>query len=321
MQLNWTSSVIYKLLDNRVTRPIKHSIVRSLAVSAGPRAVLNLYYNLLSDEAKYRFQGRYAKMFRAHDSVALASGDWLVHFLDRDIRLPIRPSWSWLDWDVALSITGHDIEVKQTYAALINSPERPTLFLDVGANYGTHSVLFLSAGVPTIAFEPNRECFAYFQAVCQMNGLKGRWEQVAVGNKAGHIKLFYPTTETYLGSVSADVVSHMASSHKLLVEQVPIKRLDDYVLNCAQGETLIKIDVEGYENEVIQGASRLLKNYRPKIIFESIDAKARKQSYQLLADSGYRIYSLPWHPSATVAHLRIGDFVISEASNFIAIPR
>ena len=40
-----------------------------------------------------------------------------------------------------VSIVGHDIEVKETYAALIASDHRPTLFLDVGANYGLHSIL------------------------------------------------------------------------------------------------------------------------------------------------------------------------------------
>ena len=114
---------IEKLSENRFTRPIKRSIVRSIAAKNGLRSVLEGYYALLTDEAKSRFHARYSKIFRNH-SVALAPGEWVVDFVDRKILLPLRPSWSWLDWDTAISIVGHDIEVKQTYKAMVTSDER-----------------------------------------------------------------------------------------------------------------------------------------------------------------------------------------------------
>src|SRR3954453_3735677 len=135
-----------KLYDNRFTRPLESSIVRSIARRNRSRRILNHYYGLLGDPAKSRFHARYAKIFRDQDGGRLAPGDWIVHFSDKVIRLPLRSSSLWLDWDSAISIVGHDIEIKQTYAELVKSDERPALFLDVGANYGTHSILLLSAG-------------------------------------------------------------------------------------------------------------------------------------------------------------------------------
>jgi hypothetical protein len=182
------SSYIGKLSENRFTRPIKRHFMRLVAAKTAPRSLLNQYYSLLDDEAKSRFHARYAKIFR-NDGVSLAPGEWLIHFADQKIRLPLRPSWSWLDWDYAVSVLGHDIEVKKTYAALLKSNQRPALFLDVGANYGTHSVLFLSVGIPIIAFEPNQTCLSYFKTICELNGFAGRWERVAVGNGTGYVEL------------------------------------------------------------------------------------------------------------------------------------
>ena len=61
-----------------------------------------------------------------------------------------------VDWSNALAIVGHDIDVKTTYELLLSSQRPPEVFIDAGANFGTHSILFASQGIRTIAFEPNR---------------------------------------------------------------------------------------------------------------------------------------------------------------------
>ncbi len=312
---------IGKLSENRYTRPIKRSIVRSIATQDGPRTVLNQYYSLLGNEAKSRFHTRYSKIFRDDPGVQLAPGEWYINFMGRKILLPLRPSWSWLDWDTALSIIGHDIEVKQTYAALVMSDQRPAIFLDVGANYGMHSVIFLSVGIPVIAFEPNPSCFSHFQTVCELNGLTGRWEPVAIGNKAGSIELVYPEKETWLGSVSLDVVPMLKKSDGVVTKQVPLKKLDDYLGEIPRDEVLIKIDVEGFEAEIIEGASQLLRDCKPQLIFESNNAKSRRALHQLLGHCGYSVHPLPWHPFVASRLLDLDEFVTSASTNFIAIPR
>jgi len=311
---------IGKLIENRITRPIKHSIIRSIAANSGLRALLNQYYSLLSDEAKSRFHARYSRIFR-EPGVQLTAGEWCIQFLGRNIQLPLRPLWSWLDWDSALSIIGHDIEVKLTYAALIASDQRPTLFLDIGANYGTHSVLFLSAGIPVIAFEPNPSCHSYFQTICELNGLSGRWEQVAIGDGTGHIELVYPEKETWLGSVRMDVVPSLKNTGKVMTQRVPLHNLDYYLNDVPCDKVLIKVDVEGFEREVIRGASQLLQNCKPKIIFESNDVATRNDLFRLLQGAGYCVHPLPYRPSEISQFLRVDEFLSSTATNFIAVSR
>jgi len=304
-----------KLYDNRFTRPIRRSIVRRMASNRAPRWILNRYYRALSYEAKSLFHSRYSKIFRSGDT--LMPGEWMIEFLGRHVRLPLRSSLCWLDWDYALSILGHDADVKQTYEALIKSDQRPALFVDVGANYGTHSILFLAVGTPIIAFEPNPECYPHFQTVCGLNQLDGRWEQSALGKEPGQIDLVYPEKETWLGSTSGKVISRLRS-RAVAVKQVPIRMLDDYLDEMPDGEILLKLDVEGSEIEVLKGASRLLHSRAPKIIFESNDRETRLELFDLLTGFGYGIYLLPWGQLEETGTLRRDEFFQNHATNFMA---
>lgn len=307
-----------KLSENRFTIPTKRWIVRSIAAKRGPRAVLNRYYGMLDEEARSRFHARYAKIFMEHN-VPFAAGEWIIEFEGHSIRMPLRPWNSWLDWAVAVSIIGHDIEIVQTYSALIKSDQRPAIFLDVGANYGMHSTLFLSAGIPIIAFEPNPACYPHFQTRCELNGLSGRWEQFALSNESGNAELVYPENETWLGSLSHEVIPTLKNFGETIVREVPLRRLDDYFDEIPPGEVLVKIDVEGFELEVLQGATQILRERKPKLIFESNNVQGRHDLYRLLEQFSYSVHSLPWRPDAGSTYLAIDDFVASPVHNFIAV--
>jgi FkbM family methyltransferase len=321
-QLSW----YVEKLKNPI-QPIRRWTVRQIAAKKGPRAVLNLYYGMLGDKAKSRFERRYGQVFRAKglfgdQGAQLAPGEWTIRFNRRKIRLPLRPSWAWLDWETAVSAVGHDVEVIRTYEAIIRSEQRPSLFLDVGANYGMHSVLFLSAGIPVMAFEPNPTCFAHFKAMCELNRLPARrWEQVAIGNSPGEIELVYPEKESWLGSVSREIVPKLRERDaRVVTRRVPMKTLDDYLADVPKDNVLIALDVEGFEPEVILGAPRLLRQCRPKIIFESLDATSRPKLFELFMERGYSIHALPWRPGAASRPMSAIEFFTGAGVNFIALP-
>jgi FkbM family methyltransferase len=189
----------------------------------------------------------------------------------------------------------------------------------VGANYGTHSILFLSTGIPTIAFEPNSSCLPHFKAICELNDLAGRWEQVAIGGEAGELELVFPESETWLGSVSPRVVDRLKASGDFRSQRVPVRTLDSYLDVVRDRRALIKIDVEGFEIDVLRGGSRLLRECRPWIVFESNTVELRGEIADLLSSHDYAIFAMPWSPSAE--HLPLGaEFWSDGSTNFIAVP-
>ena len=142
---------VYRKLSWSQRRLALQSVLRFVVTNSVCRKCLNGVYRRLSWAKKRAFHGKFAKIFREHKST-IAGGSWTVEFADKLIEMPLRPEWLWLDWDSAVSICGHDVEVKETYSSLIQSSTRPEQFVDIGANYGTHSLLFLVHGIETITF-------------------------------------------------------------------------------------------------------------------------------------------------------------------------
>jgi len=226
----------------------------------------------------------------------------------------------WLNWDTAVSIVGHEIEIKETYLSMIDSPEAPELFLDIGANYGTHSLLFLIHNIKTITYEPNSSCHDYFRKVCELNNVRSRLEAVALGDSEGYVELSYPEKDTWLGTTDKSIAEKLATNQKLMKEIVEQKKIDDYLTEIGNHKTLIKIDTEGNEYNVLQGALITLQKNKPKIIFECRRDSDRKELFHLFSAHGYSIYNLPWIPNKIIQSIDYSQFVASMSSDFIAIP-
>ena len=297
-----------------------------LMVASGPlRRLLNRHHLNLTDDERRQFHWLYGKMFTRwlfHRLMRGPAGRWTVRFMNRDIVMPLDRASLWLDWDVALAITGHDNEVKQAYADLLSDDAPPELFFDVGANYGSHSILFRSAGVPVIAIEPNTMCFGFCKMVCDLNGFAlPQWEQVAIGDHRGEVDLVYPGRENWLGSISPAVARTIGKTREMTHHIVPLRPLDDYIGQAIGKRLLIKIDVEGFELEVLRGASRILADVRPRIIFESNDTQSRLPLHELLTSHDFSVHALPWRRGdRQPAAMTVEAFRQSRATNFMATP-
>ncbi|HXI69421.1 MAG TPA: FkbM family methyltransferase [Verrucomicrobiae bacterium] len=125
------------------------------------------------------------------------------------------------------------------------------LFLDIGANIGSYTVLAAKvAGANCLALEPVPETFAKLKRNLRVNDLGARVEalQCAAGSSPASL------------SFSADqdttnrVVDENYPGKKI---RVPVQRLDDLL---AQRTALVwKVDVEGFERDVLSGASQALR--------------------------------------------------------------
>lgn len=295
------------------------SLVRTLVNFPATRPLLAAYCNALSPASRERFHGRYATLFR-HSGFSFGSATWTVRFRNTPIRLPLRREQAWTDWVNALSILGHDVDVKTTYDFLLATQPPPDVFLDVGANFGINSVLLASLGIPTVAFEPNAKCRDYFTAACALNGLDVEWQAVAMGDRTGEVDLVFPDDATWLGSIDTQVIDSLkGDTGPVSRQRVPLQRLDDYVDRFAGKRLLIKIDVEGSETRVLHGATALLRQSQATVIFESNDRSMRAGLLSYLVAQGYDVFALPYAARPTDTPLDAARFSTSDAANFMAL--
>jgi hypothetical protein len=168
-------------VHRRLARRTRVKLERAALSSGMVRSAANWCYNFTNDAGRMAIYRRSAKIFRDVPAT-FDSGQWYVDVPPFRLRMPLRKEHAWLEWDSALAVLGHDQEVKKFYATLLGSRYRPDVFIDIGANYGVHSALFLSAGVKIVAFEPNPRCVDYFERVKELNGFREtRWEPIALG--------------------------------------------------------------------------------------------------------------------------------------------
>lgn len=160
------------------------------------------------------------------------------------------------------------------------------LFVDVGANAGSYTVLASGAvGARTVAFEPVPETVRRLEVNCGLNGLSETVaiRPVCVGKSNGVIS--FSTDADTMNSVLP--TGQESRPHVV----VPVRRLDDE-LNGAS-PLLIKIDAEGFDDDVLAGAVNALSSPGPRVLLtETLGggafAEDAKASVSRLLGLGYR---------------------------------
>ena len=291
--------------------------IRNGFANSAALAQLNKRYLRMNLMGQALFFERYAKIFRGN-SAPRVDATWEVMFAGKIFSVPLKSESLWLDWDYALALSGHDVDVKLGYLALLADHNRPEVFLDVGTNYGTHSLIFLKSGVTSLSFEPNLSCHAYFSEICRLNAITPRLISAAVGSQAGEITIAYPDKETWLTSADPEILAQLRKDHTLIEQKTPVVVLDEFVDELRSKRVLLKIDTEGFELEVLKGAARLLSEIQPYIYFEALPASSHGSAItELLRNAGYQIVQARFDP---LRPERLLAPSINMSHNYLAIP-
>lgn len=170
------------------------------------------------------------------------------------------------------------------------------LFIDVGANRGEaiQSILMRRPDALVMAFEPNSFL------IDKLKKFYGRDRRVLInnyglGSEENKFDLYIPFYNNYMFDGLASFKEENArdwlkgrlygfDSHKLELKKITcaVKRLDDFSLKPC----FIKIDVQGYEYEVLLGAKKTLSAARPVLLIESPGSK----ELNFLTAAGYQSF-------------------------------
>ncbi|MBE9224274.1 FkbM family methyltransferase [Phormidium sp. LEGE 05292] len=202
----------------------------------------------------------------------------------------------------------YDLSISELIWRLVEPGETT---IDVGANIGyITSILANKVGKKgqVISFEPLPEIYAELLENIQTWQKELGWhqiitKQIALSNKSGQGMLKLPNNFTE-NRGTASLASETGSLDEQLEKKdlqsylVPLTTLDEFIDNKAQ-IGLIKIDVEGHEFEVLQGADRLITQQQIRdIVFEEHHSYPTPVT-QFLEDRGYTIFRIKkgfWKP-------------------------
>jgi len=135
--------------------------------------------------------------------------------------------------------------------------------VDVGANQGFFAFAFSRIADRVEAFEPNPDCASFAQ---RMLGRRARVHAVALSNKSARREFVVPVSDEglvlHLGGALAKDGGVDARTIRFEVE---VRTLDSYGFTDVR---VIKVDVEGSEMEVLEGAREAILRDRPALIVE-----------------------------------------------------
>lgn len=146
--------------------------------------------------------------------------------------------------------------------------------VDIGANIGTHSVIWSKKAKEVVAFEPQRLIFQQLCANLVINGCQNvRAYPLALGHQNGRAQLD-ATVPAVSGFSPKRKLDYQSTSRTLNFggirlgndgETVEMRTLDSFELTDV---SLIKVDVEGAEPLVFYGAMETIKRNKPVIVYE-----------------------------------------------------
>jgi FkbM family methyltransferase len=228
--------------------------------------------------------------------------DSLVRFAKWQIASRLAPGaivFDWINGSKFLVRTGETGLTGNIYTGLHEFPDmgyllhflrEEDLFVDVGANVGSYSILACSAvGATGIAFEPVPSTFNRLVENMRLNHLEEKVTCInkGVGAQQGNITF---TSDSDTTNHALAVGEHCDNA--VNVEVTPL----DTVLH-SESPALVKIDVEGYETPVLEGAQEILRKQSIYSVIMELNGSGNRYGYDeskildMMFDYNFKTYS------------------------------
>ncbi len=167
---------------------------------------------------------------------------------------------------------------------LIKNLNKDDIFFDIGANYGYYTVIASRLGARAHSFEPTSSVFEILSKNCP-NAILNNAAVGAFDGEADFLSL--DSGKEHNGLLVSIGKEEKSSKHE--IKKVRVVTLDCYCEKIFP--TLMKVDVEGGENDVIKGASLTL-SHKPKIVMEFLPEETYFKAVDVLLEMGYSLYAI-----------------------------
>ena len=188
------------------------------------------------------------------------------------------------------------LTVEESFLAQV--PLEGRTVYDVGCLDGMYTLFFARAVGPSgrvVAFEPNpRNCETIADNLALNDFTNVDVHDVGLGTRSEVSELVIPFGAPGQGTVNGELQRHYLQQSRTTRVPIRIEPLDTYRhANAIPPPDVIKIDVEGFELQVLEGATSTLEEFKPKLFIElhGLEPSARLQNVrrviELLGSVGY----------------------------------
>lgn len=168
------------------------------------------------------------------------------------------------------------------------------VMFDIGAHVGYYSLLagrLVGNRGKVVAFEPSPENYFYLRKHVARNRVPVLTQELAVGNENATV---------FFTAGSGSGTGHVAAKGEVTV---PMRRLDDWANERGLSPTHLKVDVEGAEEAVLEGARETIQRARPFIFLSTHGADIHQRCCELLSGLDYALQPIIGFDVATTSEL------------------
>jgi len=245
--------------------------------------LLNLFWftkHPLNQGRKFQSIKRYLKW---QIGSRLVPGPTIVPFVNNSFLI-VSPGMTGATGNIYTGL--HEFE---DMAFILHSLRPDDLFLDIGANIGSYTILASAvAGAKSMTFEPVPETYHKLLKNIWINNITSLVDtrNIGIGSVEGTVSFQIHAQDT------RNRVSETTDDGTGIT--VPIQPIDALIHD--QQPVAIKIDVEGYETEVVKGAAKTLKQDAPLAVLLELNGLANEYGYdekalcQMMFDAGFETF-------------------------------
>ena len=209
--------------------------------------------------------------------------------------------------------------------------EKPGMVVDIGVNIGLYLVMLRAQDSQRayLGFEPNPVCNHYTHELIRQNGfVNTRILPFALSNERALRQFYIKRNADKMGSLND--YARFGDKDKFSVDVFTFPADEFFSILEPEAISVIKIDVEGAELEVLSGLQATLSRFRPFVFCEiwrlpasddpTYDIKRERflNIHGLLNELGYHMLEIPDKPGIDARRINgIDDFRASRRNDFV----
>ena len=170
---------------------------------------------------------------------------------------------------------------RKVYETAIKFVKDDTIVLDIGANFGQLSILLSKCkkDVEVYSFEASKYIFEILKKNVQINNANVKLFHNLVGNETEQELFIKKLNISKFNTYGSNMIekTELRNENSLNIEKINSIKIDDIFFN--KKISFMKIDVQGYDLEVLKGSKKTIIKQQMPIIFEYEEDFAKDFNY------------------------------------------